>query len=293
MEENSEIYRGPKYTMRWLSSHSLYMLGVAFVLALIAGGFVSCTQKEEERHHIGEGSTEKNSVATGFFGDTILTIISANRPNGYLVKIFQTKDLTLFNFSRGDSINRYITLDEIPLSLSMGELSDLTYGDSPDSIGTYIREINIPVKRELGYGLFFMDVNFDGEEELIIEHLGYNRTYYACFDIVNGSANITPGILQPMNDAPFNNIVSGGDDTYTEFDYDKKTIHIFEQLGCCSHVETWCEMVRDYKSDVPKIKVVRREDVEYTTDGYVITTNYKRVEGELKNVSSTRKKCNS
>lgn len=290
MEENSEIYRETKYTMCWLSFQSLYMLGVAFVLALIASGFVSCAQKEVERHHIGEGSIDKNPVATEFFGDTTLTIISANRPNGYLVKIFQTKDLTLFNFSRGDSINQYIALHEIPLSVSMGELSDLTYGDSPDSIGTYIREINIPVERELGYGLFFMDVNFDGEEELVIEHPGYNRTYYACFYIVNGAANITPGVLQPMNDAPFNNIVSGGDDIYTEFDYDKKTIHIFEQMGCCSHVETWCEMVSDYEFDVPKIQVVRREDVDYTADGYVVTTNYRRVDGELKNVSSTREK---
>ena len=290
MEENSEIYREPKYTMCWLSFQSLYMLGVAFVLALIASGFVSCAQKEVARHHIGEGSIDKNPVATEFFGDTTLTIISANRPNGYLVKIFQTKDLTLFNFSRGDSINQYIALHEIPLSVSMGELSDLTYGDSPDSIGTYIRKINIPVERELGYGLFFMDVNFDGEEELVIEHPGYNRTYYACFDIVNGAANITPGVLQPMNDAPFNNIVSGGDDIYTEFDYDKKTIHIFEQMGCCSHVETWCEMVSDYEFDVPKIQVVRREDVDYTADGYVVTTNYRRVDGELKNVSSTREK---
>lgn len=38
MEENSEIYREPKYTMRWLGLQSLYVLGVAFVLALIASG---------------------------------------------------------------------------------------------------------------------------------------------------------------------------------------------------------------------------------------------------------------
>ena len=38
MEENSEIYREPKYTMRWLGLQSLYVIGVAFVLALIASG---------------------------------------------------------------------------------------------------------------------------------------------------------------------------------------------------------------------------------------------------------------
>lgn len=41
MEENSEIYREPKYTMRWLGLQSLYVLGVAFILALIASGIDS------------------------------------------------------------------------------------------------------------------------------------------------------------------------------------------------------------------------------------------------------------
>lgn len=41
MEENYEIYREPKYTMRWLGLQSLYVLGVAFVLALIANGIDS------------------------------------------------------------------------------------------------------------------------------------------------------------------------------------------------------------------------------------------------------------
>lgn len=41
MEEISEIYREPKYTMRWLGLQSLYVLGVACVLALVAGGIDS------------------------------------------------------------------------------------------------------------------------------------------------------------------------------------------------------------------------------------------------------------
>lgn len=38
MEENSEIYCEPKYTMRWLGLQSIYVLGIAFVLAIIASG---------------------------------------------------------------------------------------------------------------------------------------------------------------------------------------------------------------------------------------------------------------
>lgn len=38
MEQDAGIYREPKYTMRWLGLRSLYVLGLAFVLALIANG---------------------------------------------------------------------------------------------------------------------------------------------------------------------------------------------------------------------------------------------------------------
>lgn len=44
MEENSEIYHEPKYTLRWLGIQSMFVLGVATVLALITSvidGFAS------------------------------------------------------------------------------------------------------------------------------------------------------------------------------------------------------------------------------------------------------------
>lgn len=41
MEENPEIYREPKYTMRWLGLQSLFVLEISFVLALIASGIDS------------------------------------------------------------------------------------------------------------------------------------------------------------------------------------------------------------------------------------------------------------
>lgn len=214
--------------------------------------------------------------------------MSSNRSNGYLVKFLQTPQLTLINLSRG-AINRYIALHEIPWNISTPTFAELSYLEKPLNFGTYIREFEIPVEKELGMGLFFMDVNFDGEEELVIEYKGYNRYYYACFDLIHGSKNVTPGILQPMSEEPYNNFVSFGD-SYTEFDYDNKTIHIFEQMGCCSHVETWCAMVKDSEYSNPKLRIVRKEDVDYTADGYVIKTIYKRVDGELKEVVSTKRK---
>lgn len=41
MEDDSEIYYEPKYTMRWLGLQSLFVVGVAFFLALIASGIDS------------------------------------------------------------------------------------------------------------------------------------------------------------------------------------------------------------------------------------------------------------
>lgn len=38
MEEMNEIYREPKYTMRWLGLQTLFVLGISVVLALIVSG---------------------------------------------------------------------------------------------------------------------------------------------------------------------------------------------------------------------------------------------------------------
>lgn len=258
-----------------------YGFFITFIVLCVTTILVSCATKENTSPFI-----NNTSEASTFFGDSTLTIVSINRPNGYLVKFFQSKDFTLLKLSKGENFNRYLAIHEIPYPVLMdGNLFDLTDGHKPDSIGTYYREINIPVNKELGPGLFFMDVNFDGIEELVIEYDGYNRYYYACFDLVNGKNAL--GILNPMDYEPYNNIVSwGGSDT--EFDYSKKTIHIYEKMGSLSYEETWCEMTKDYEFDKETIKVVRKESVEYYAAGYKIITVYKRIDGELKKVSETK-----
>lgn len=41
MEEMTDIYREPKYTMRWLCTQTLYVLGISLVLAIIASNLDS------------------------------------------------------------------------------------------------------------------------------------------------------------------------------------------------------------------------------------------------------------
>lgn len=113
---------------------------------------------------------------TDFFGDSTLTIISSNRPNGYLVKIFMSYDLVMLNLSRGDSINQYIPIHAFPhynvRTLDGDEILE-------DSVGTFVREIKIPVDSAIDCGidsyLTFMDVNFDGESPHHI--LPINRSF--------------------------------------------------------------------------------------------------------------------
>lgn len=264
-----------------LEKIALYLFGLILVLF----GCCSC---------INNNSLSNHSKEANFWGDSILTIISSNRPNGYLVKFLMSKDLILMNLSRGDSINQYIAIHEIPLSVRYGSpIRKLTNdGVNLDTIGVFLHNIKIPVEKELGNGMFFMDVNFDGEEDLLIEHRGYNRVYFACFDLVNGNANVSPGILLPMKEEPFNNIVmrdpnlprEAYGDIFTEFDHENKEIHIFEAIGCYGHVETWCKMVPVEYCNRTELKIVKKEEVNIEHMNRVRTT-FERVNGELVLVS--------
>lgn len=239
--------------------------------------FVSC-------HNSNSIKSESNVCQeTIFFGDSTLTVIATNEPNGYDVKIFKSVDIMLMNLKRGDSINQFVPIVYFP-DFDGEECSE-------ELFGTIYRKINIPIEKEaLGTGIFFMDVNFDGEEELLIEYPGYNRRYFACFDLLHGNTSVVPGILTPMDEPPYNNIVgpvyAEAGEISTEFDYKNKTIHILEQIGCCSHYETWAEYGKDDEWETSSVRVIRQERVDYTADGRMIIEIYERKDGELKLVSS-------
>ena len=74
----------------------------------------------------------------------------------------------------------------------------------------------------------FKDVDFDGEREILISRIGYNRVYYSAYKIVS----LTEALY--MSDFP--QIVYGYDTT-TIFDYERKRVLIHEQLGCCESLE--------------------------------------------------------
>lgn len=215
---------------------------------------------------------ENQNKPYGFWGDSTLTIIASNHPEGYDISIFKTDDLCILHLQRGDSINRYIALHALPESLMPVQTS-----------GTLKMNLDIPTKTVLGGDVFFMDVNFDGEKEFVVEHEGYNRFYYACFDLVHGSKrNSCPGFLEPLGEEPFNNLVGECYDEVpcsTTFDYDSKTITIDESIGCCRHVKTiatYCDLALE----APSIRVVHQE-IGYFSEGGETKEIYDLIDGAL------------
>lgn len=215
-------------------------------------------------------NSEASEEIRSFFGDSTLVLKSSNTPDDYQISIIRSKDICLCHFERGDSINQYLAIHKLPVNLSKYE---------KDSIGVYSVKMDFPVLKIDTLGgsketpdMFFMDVNFDGEEEFVVEYEGYNRVYYACFDLINGNnKSASPGLLEPIQDEPYNNIVSFGslEPSYTVFDYEKKEIYIYESMGCCSHQETWAKYFLGNPDEFkePRIKVIKRIDYDFYADG--------------------------
>lgn len=229
------------------------------------------------------GCGSKNNKAvlqnenTTFLGDSVLTVILSNKPNGYSISILMNKDLCLWHFQRGDTIDRYLALLGLPRALE----------DSlRDSIGIVTRELPIATLDSLNGDFFFMDVNFDGEEDFVVTLPGYNRVYYTCFDLVNGSRHEPCiGFLLPMSEGPYCNLV-GGMYMYgkTEFDFENKIIHVSEWTGAASHVEFWAKPILSEYETKSGIKIFKKMRKEYSADGCE-TTEYQLVNDTLREVS--------
>ena len=213
----------------------------------------------------GDCSNDLSNIEATFWGDSTTVLIANKLQNGYKVSIINNQELCLFHLERGDSISQYFAVHQLPFPLRY-------YVE--DSIGVFHVDVNFPVLKLDTIGgrqeipdMFFMDVNFDGEEEFIVRHEGYNRSYYACFDLVKGNyKGACPGLLESIQDEPYNNIVSGivEQPAYTVFDYKKKEIYIYESIGCCCVVETWAKWFEgDIYGTEAQVKVIKKVDSEW------------------------------
>lgn len=193
---------------------------VLFVMVAVV--MTACVQGEKVPMQKGILTSESS-----FFGDSTAVLIANTLQNGYKISIIHNKQLDLVHFERGDSISRYCAIHKLPFDLVQYE---------EDSIGIFQVDLDFPILKLDTLGgskyapdMFFMDVNFDEEEDFVVSHEGYNRTYYACFDLVNGNrAGSCPGLLESNNEPPYYNIVSGiyEQPSYTVFDRQKKEIYM-------------------------------------------------------------------
>ena len=202
----------------------------------------------------------KNKIALSFWGHNTTVLISDKLHNRYKISIFKNSQLCFFHFTRGDSISRYCVLNRLPDALKQYENESGVFNVNIDfpvlQIDTLYDSAAIP-------DMFFMDVNFDGEEEFVVkQHYGYNKAHYACFDLINGNEQSgCPALLEPMHD-PFNHIVSSIDRSirscHTIFDRKKKEMYIYETDEKGGHIETWAKRFDGYDEKDFAIKVTKR-----------------------------------
>jgi hypothetical protein len=256
-------------------------MAVLVLLGISWGKFIKreCIQDE---YRVGVSSIMQNA----FWGDSSAVFVAKELQNGYRISIISNMEICLFHFERGDSISRYFAIHELPFECRHFE----------DSVGVFAIDIKFPVcKLDTLDGncppMFFMDVNFDGEEEFIVSHQGYNREYYASFDLVKGNDNGScPGLLEANNEPPYNNLVGGGfAHNYTAFDYKNKEIYIYESLGCSEHQEIWAKYQNGneygFGSGVKVEKKVHYQFSGVDENSKEIVTTYKMVNDTLKIVN--------
>ena len=251
------------------------------LLTLLSCTILSCSQSDKNR------ISDLPESAAAFWGDSSAIFIAKNPQNGYRISILNNKEMTLAHFERGDSISRFALLEQLPDCLS-----DYEEG----SIGIFSVDINIPVVKVDTLGgsktpqtdIFFMDVNFDGEEELLQAISGNGWVGYTCYDLVHGF-----GQLGPMLDEPFNLISYGIEpmqDGYTVFDYQKREIFIHHGSGCCAFDNTWAKYIEgDSQGHQTCVKVIKEERHSFDAEYENIET-YELKDDALKLTSKTKRK---
>lgn len=264
---------------------------VVMVLMMVVG-VVSCKVDKTEKVDSGIGTgngTESDAesdtvpfveiigeiseVEKTLFGDSAAVCVVRKSQNGYNIEIIHNSEVDLIHLKRGDSISRYFVIDELPMKMQCALASDST--------GVFRVNMNIPVFKgeTLRYShktlmpeLFFLDVDFDGEEEFVAVSQGYNRCYYTCFNLVRGNYQYDrgKGFLEPMNEPPYNNLVASDwtqPESYTVFNRKKKSIYVYEVMGCTSIEETWAEFVTKDEWSEPEMTVVKKHVRTFCADG--------------------------
>lgn len=247
----------------------------SLLLILLTCAIFSCSQSDNNR------ISDLPDNAAAFWGDSATIFIAKNLQNGYRISIIHNKELTLAHFERGDSISRYISIEELPF--------ECRYKDNP---GVYSLDIDFPIIKvdTLNYNcppMFFMDMNFDNQEEFVQSFEGNGWIVFSCFDLCKG-ATID---FNPIQEAPYDYMpfgISPYQSGYTIFDYQNREIYITYASGCCTRYNIWAKYFDgDHLGNESCVKVVKKECHDYYS-GYEEIKTYELKDNELKLTSITK-----
>ena len=242
-----------------------------FILIMTIGCFISCS-KQSNTTDLGNYTvaTTHISYPEGFNvfdnGDNICFIKYRNKINGYDVKIavrqFGYVDSTLYGnaeiaFLRSDTCflyfrNYYFRIDSLDLKkINNHEVVELDYNYPK------INKLK-PLKFQQFSSLpfFFLDVNFDGKDELVMNYARQGQRYsnaYVAYGLEHCFEDVSYDFLydSTRGTAPFSDL-----DDLSEIDYTKKEISTFCYGGYSDSEK------RIYKPINGKISLHRIEDYD-------------------------------
>lgn len=205
-------------------------------------------------------SNNKNDFAC--FEDKKVFVKYSNTIEGYDVKIMVSLDTlhtprpyrALIDFSKnGETVVQILHPD-----FFLPEEKRSQYEENSIIIANY----NTPTIEEKGIvrleafddvPFFFLDVDFDGKKELLLNHFGMGQRGENAFEVIDFEANDYYGNLEYRKE-PFASF-----DSLTEIDYDNKTITNTGIIsgGC----EWWISKFR--KTDVGFAETIEQHEIQY------------------------------
>lgn len=228
-----------------------------------------------------------------FWGDSTAFYFFTKPQNGYKISIAHNANITMLHFERGDSFSCYCAIDLLPESIK----ESTTEADCIFTIDSDIPVVKVDTlddKHIPESDVFFMDVNFDGEEEFVQAIRGNGWVDYTCYDLVNGIyESLSPGVVPAMEQPPYDIFSTGIEPMqsgYVAFNHDKKEIFVHHGSGCCAFTDTWAKYFEgDSLGNQSSIKVVREEYHSFDGQSETIET-YALQNDTLKMVGVMRRK---
>lgn len=226
---------------------------------------------------------------TDIIDNDIVRINYKNPINGYNVSVLWTPDHVISTYAIGPATLYFknkkesFTITNNAFSLP-SESFNFTLEDgysvmavSPNKItldyqAPYLQNI---IFHEIDKPFFFLDINFDGNKELLITKKREGQRYYDSFDVYSFDSNgyLQPPLAQITNKEPYNRF-----DGATKLDRERKELIFYSSGGWCNYSHKTYGL-RNGKLSLTKI--VKREQLNNDQDCFESVYSVKNGESQL------------